>query len=96
MTEYWTITDKIKNILTTDVCVIAGDGTSVPLRDLKRLYYTHRSAGSAKKWQKKVGTVKGDNFLYEIHWYSNGSYVPLDDIKTVRVRKWKIKCKLNI
>ena len=71
----------------TKVCVIAGDGTSVPIRDLKRLYCTHKSAGAAEKWRKKVGTVKGDSFLYEIHWYSNGSYVPLDDIKTVRVRK---------
>ena len=71
----------------TNVHVIAGYGTSVPLRDLKRLYYTYPSVGSVQRWQKKVGVVFGENFSYEIHWYSNGNFVPPEDIKTVRVKK---------
>ena len=70
-----------------NVHVIAGYGTSVPLRDLKRLYYTYPSVGSVQRWQKKVGVVFGENFSYEIHWYSNGKFVSEKDIKTVRVKK---------
>ena len=71
----------------TNVHAIAGKGTSVPIKDLKRLYTTYSEAGNAANWQKKVGVVESDHFAYEIHWYANGKFVPQEDIKTVRVKK---------
>ena len=76
-----------KKALLENVVVIAGDGTNQVLRDVKRLYTMYPNAGKAENWQKKVGTVKTERFSYEIHWYSNGTFVPSEDIKTVRVKK---------
>ena len=69
-----------------NVVVIAGGGTNQVLRDVKRLYATYPNVGKAENWQKKVGTVRTEKFSYEIHWYSNGAFVPSEDIKTVRVK----------
>lgn len=68
-----------------DVYVMAGKQTSVPIRDLKRLYKTY--GYDAKDWQKKSGTVCGNNFRYVIHWYENEGIVPTDEIKLKGVGK---------
>lgn len=74
-----------KGATLTDVYVMAGEGTSTPIRDLKRLYSTY----GGTKWQKKGGTVIGDNFEYNIHWYEEHSFVPIDEIKLKGVGKAK-------
>ena len=76
-----------KGSAVTNVVVIAGKGTSVPLRDVKRLYTQYPEAGGALGWQKKTGVVIGQNFSYEVHWYENKGVVPMGEIKTVRVKK---------
>ena len=30
-----------------------------------------RNGGSPKEWQKVVGTITSDKFLFDIHWYRN-------------------------
>lgn len=68
-----------KGTTLTNVYVMAGDGTSTPIRDLKRLYTSYRLP--AKDWQKKSGTVLGKHFSYTIHWYENRGRIPIEEIK---------------
>ena len=55
----------------SEVYVMAGTGTSIPIRDLKRLYALYPEAGPPSGWQKKSGTVVTENFRYIVHWYEN-------------------------
>lgn len=63
----------------TAIEVMAGAGTSTPIRDLRRLYETYNL--DAKNWEKKSGTVYGEKYHYVIHWYENNGYIPQDEIK---------------
>lgn len=65
----------------TNVYIMAGAGTSTPLRDVKRLYYTYPEYGNADGWVKKSGTAYGTYRHYVIHWYENSGAVPEDTIK---------------
>lgn len=67
--------------------VMAGAGTSTPIRDLKRLYATYGL--SPDRWQKKSGTVFGENYHYVIHWYEHNGTVPIDEIKLKGMKKNK-------
>lgn len=67
--------------------VMAGAGTSTPIRDLRRLYATYRL--SPDGWQKKSGTVFGENYHYVIHWYEHSGTVPIDEIKLKGMKKNK-------
>lgn len=69
------------------VVVMAGSGTSTPIRDLRRLYATYPNLGNAADWQKKSGIVVTENFRYEIHWYEVNGKVPDAEIKTKGVRR---------
>ena len=69
------------------IVVLGGKGTSTPIRDLRRLYETYPDYGDASDWQKKSGSVQGDNFIYEVHWYEANGRMPPTEIKTKRVRK---------
>nr|DAI35515.1 MAG TPA: minor capsid protein [Caudoviricetes sp.] len=66
----------------SEVYVMAGTGTSIPIRDLKRLYALYPEAGPPSGWQKKSGTVVTENFRYIVHWYENNGVVPANEIKT--------------
>lgn len=67
--------------------VMAGAGTSAPIRDLRRLYETYNL--DAKHWQKKSGTAYGKDYHYVIHWYENKGFVPQDEIKLKGMKKNK-------
>ncbi|WP_152804574.1 phage minor capsid protein [Alkalibaculum sporogenes] len=67
------------NSTLSDVYVMAGKNTSVPIRDLKRLYSTY--GYSPQNWQKKSGKSKGANYEYVVHWYENNGFVPVDEMK---------------
>ena len=67
--------------------VMAGAGTSTPIRDLKRLYATYGLDPDG--WQKKSGTVFGENYHYVIHWYEHNGMVPIDEIKLKGMKKNK-------
>lgn len=68
------------------VVVMAGKDTSTPIRDLKRLYATYSDYGMASDWQKKSGSIRTDNFAYELHWYEANGIVPPNEIKVKRVK----------
>lgn len=70
-----------KGATATDVYIMAGSGTSTPIRDLKRLYAQYPELGSAKGWVKKSGTVYSQYHHYVVHWYENGGNVPAEEIK---------------
>lgn len=70
-----------KGAATVEVYTMAGDGTSTPIRDLKRLYATYPEYGDASNWKKKSGTVYAKNHHYVVHWYENTKGVPPDEIK---------------
>ena len=64
-----------------EVYTMAGDGTSVPIRDLKRLYASYPDYGDASGWKKKSGTVHGKHHRYIVHWYENTGGIPQNEIK---------------
>ena len=65
----------------TNVYIMAGEGTSTPLRDVKRLYFTYPEYGDAAGWTKKSGTANGKYFHYVIHWYENSGVSPEESFK---------------
>lgn len=67
--------------------IMAGSGTSTPIRDLRRLYETYNL--DAKDWQKKSGTAYAKEYHYVIHWYENNGYVPIDEVKLKGMKKNK-------
>ena len=71
----------------TSVQVMAGAGTSTPIRDLKRLYMQYNL--SPDKWQKKTGTAFGEEFHYVIHWYEHDGVVPTGEMKLKGMKKNK-------
>lgn len=64
-----------------EVYTMAGDGTSTPIRDLRRLYKTYPEYGDASGWKKKSGTVYAKHHRYVVHWYENDGKVPAQEIK---------------
>ncbi|MDY2655553.1 MAG: phage minor capsid protein [Candidatus Limiplasma sp.] len=75
-----------KGATVTSVCIIAGEGTSTPLRDLKRLYCSYTKLGKASGWQKKTGMVTTSNFRYEVHWYENNGKMPYGENKVKELK----------
>ena len=73
-----------KGATLTDVRIIAGLDTSVPVKDLKRLH--NKYEGDPLKWQKKAGTVKTEHFAYEVHWNERNGFVPNGEEKVKRVK----------
>lgn len=67
--------------------VMAGHGTSTPIRDLQRLYETYNR--DADGWQKKSGTAWGKEYHYVIHWYENDGFIPQGEIKLKGMKKNK-------
>lgn len=51
------------------VHVLAGKGTSTVLRAAPRLSKAY--GGTPWTWEKKTGTIKTKNCVYEIHWYEH-------------------------
>lgn len=74
-----------KGAYATNVYIMAGRGTSVPIRDLNRLYFTY--GGNPEKWVKKSGDVITDNYKYVVHWYENGSIAPTPEFKLKGLKK---------
>lgn len=67
--------------------VMAGNGTSTPIRDLRRLYEIY--GRSPEGWQKKSGTAYGKEFHYVIHWYEHKGFIPQSEIKLKGMKKNK-------
>lgn len=67
--------------------VIAGSGSGSPLRRAPALVAKY--GGESEKWQKVVGTVKSDRFLFDIHWYS---HVGLPDVE-FKIKSYKERRK---
>ena len=65
----------------TSAYVMAGNGTSTPIRDLKRLYATYPEYGDASGWEKVSAVVYGKHHHYVVHWYQNNGKVPAEEIK---------------
>lgn len=51
----------------TNVKTIAGKGSKVILRKAKDL--AEKYGGNAEDWQKKVGKVESDKYIFDVHWY---------------------------
>lgn len=85
------VNDEFKGVVPmgaelTNVYIMAGEGTSTPLRDVKRLYFTYPEYGDAAGWTKKSGTAYGKYFHYVVHWYENNGGIPEESMK-VKGRK---------
>ncbi len=51
----------------TNVKTIAGKGSKVILRKAKDL--AEKYGGNAEDWQKKVGKIESDKYIFDVHWY---------------------------
>lgn len=51
----------------TNVKTIAGKGSKVILRKAKDL--VEKYGGNAEDWQKKVGKIESDKYIFDVHWY---------------------------
>lgn len=71
------------NTLVQPEKVIAGLGSDQPLRIAGALAKEH--GGRTEQWQKMVGTVKSERFVFDIHWYS---HVGLPDIE-FKIKSYK-------
>ena len=83
--EFHAVTPKDADLKKVEV--MAGYGTSSPIRDLRRLYETYNL--EAEYWEKKSGTAYGQDYHYVIHWYENKGFVPVDEIKLKGMKKNK-------
>lgn len=72
----------------TEVSVMAGYGTSTPIRDLPRLYATYPNM-DPRLWTKKTGTAYGAEYHYQVHWYENSGTIPPEEIKLKGMKKNK-------
>lgn len=50
--------------------IIAGAGTDTKLRIADTLAKDY--GGKPEEWQKYVGVIKSDKYIFDIHWYSRG------------------------
>jgi len=73
-----------KGAMATKVKVIAGAGTSTPLRDIPRLDAEY--GGDPRMWRKITAIAEGNSFRYDVHWYENSGKTYPDEIK-VKNRK---------
>ena len=71
----------------SSVVVLAGAGTSTPIKDIQRLVSQYPNFGDALGWQKKAGVVITEHFRYEVHWYENTGGVPSGEVKTKGVKQ---------
>ena len=62
-----------------DIVVIAGEGTSRPIRDINRLKAQHPE--ETGEWQKKAGVVSGEYAEYYVHWYAASGAGPEEEYK---------------
>lgn len=53
---------KFENVVT-----IAGRGTDIPIRCVERLVSAY--GGTIEEWQKRVGKIASDKFIFDMHWY---------------------------
>lgn len=72
-----------KGVTLTNVYVMAGEGTSAPIHELKRLHDTY----GGFNWQKKSGDAYAENYRYVVHWYERNGFVPPEEGKTKGVKK---------
>jgi len=76
-----------KGTTLTEVAIMAGEGSSTPIRDLPRLEAQYPYP--PEFWQKKTGTVYGNSYHYQVHWYENQGTVPDEEIKLKGMKKNK-------
>lgn len=69
----------------TDVHIIAGKGTSTPFRDAEAKAKVY--GGSVMDWQKKVGKIESDRYIFDIHWTENSGTVHEFKIKNKSEKK---------
>lgn len=50
---------------------IAGKGSKISLRDAERLSKQH--GRNPEDWSKRVGKIESDKYIFDIHWYENGT-----------------------
>lgn len=72
-----------KGATLTNVYIMAGESTSVPIRELKRLH----DAYGGLNWQKKSGDAYAENYKYIVHWYERNGKAPEQEFKLKGVKK---------
>ncbi len=71
---------KFENVVT-----IAGSGTDTPIRCVERLISAY--GGTVEDWQKRVGKITSDKFIFDIHWYEKDGIQYETKLKNRKERK---------
>ena len=65
-----------KNVIITNVYIIAGQGTQTVFRSANK--YATKYGGKSDKWMKKVGKIESDKYIFDIHWVEHKKYGKYD------------------
>ena len=65
-----------KNVIITNVHIIAGNGTQTIFRSANKYAMTY--GGKAEEWTKKVGKIESSKYIFDIHWAEHSKYGKYD------------------
>lgn len=65
-----------KNVIITNVHIIAGNETSTIFRSAEK--YAKAYGGKAEDWMKKAGKIESDKYTFDIHWVEHNKYGKYD------------------
>lgn len=65
-----------KNVIITNVHIIAGNGTQTVFRSANK--YAEQYGGKAQEWTKRVGKIESDKYIFDIHWVEHSKYGKYD------------------
>ena len=65
-----------KSSIITNVHIIAGNGTQTIFRSSNK--YARKYGGQAEEWMKKVGKIKSDKYIFDVHWVEHDKYGKYD------------------
>lgn len=61
-----------KNVIITNVHIIAGNGTRTVFRSANK--YAVAYGGKAEEWTKRAGKIESSKYIFDVHWAEHNKY----------------------
>lgn len=61
-----------KNVIITNVHIIAGNETQTVFRSANK--YAQEHGGKAEEWTKRAGKIESSKYIFDIHWVEHNKY----------------------
>lgn len=65
-----------KNVIISNVHIIAGNGTQTVFRSANK--YAQKYGGKTEEWTKRAGKIESDKYIFDIHWVEHDKYGKYD------------------